>query len=81
VPRPLLALLVLISAPAIGRGTRARKEILLLTGSGMALVMGTAATAGFGIRYLLPAVPLMAIGGTLAICDLFAGHRGATRGA
>jgi hypothetical protein len=39
-------------------------------GSGMALVIGTAATASFGIRYLVPAVPLMAIGGFLAIWDL-----------
>lgn len=76
VPRPLLALLVLISALALGFRVRARREILLLTGSGMALVVGTAATAGFGIRYLLPAVPVMAIGGSLAAWDLFTERRG-----
>jgi hypothetical protein len=70
VPRPLLALLVIISALALGLRVGARREILLLMGSGMALVIGTAATASFGIRYLVPAVPLMAIGGFLAIWDL-----------
>jgi hypothetical protein len=77
-PRPLLALLVLISALAMGFRVRARREILLLTGSGMALMVGTAATASFGIRYLLPAVPLMAIGGFLAAWDLFSRRRGQT---
>jgi hypothetical protein len=79
-PRPLLALLVLSSALALGLRVRARREILLLTGSGMALVVGTAATASFGIRYLLPAVPLMAIGGFLAAWDLLTGRRGQTGG-
>jgi hypothetical protein len=73
VPRPLLALLVLGSALALVLRVTARREILLLTGGGMALVIGTAATAGFGIRYLLPAVPLIAIGGCLAASDLI--HR------
>jgi hypothetical protein len=44
----------------------------------MALMVGTAATASFGIRYLLPAVPLMAIGGFLAAWDLFSRRRGQT---
>jgi hypothetical protein len=76
VPRPLLALLVLISVLAGALRVRARREILLLTGSGLALVIGTAATAGFGIRYLLPAVPMIAIGGSLAAWDLYTRRRG-----
>lgn len=78
VPRPLLAFFVLVSVLALGLRVRARREILLLSGSGMALVVGTAATASFGIRYLLPAVPVMAIGGSIAAWDLFTGRRGQT---
>ena len=72
VPRPLLALLALASMAALVLRTTARREVLLLAGSGLALVLGTAATAGFGLRYLLPSVPLLAVGGTLALRDLAA---------
>jgi Dolichyl-phosphate-mannose-protein mannosyltransferase len=69
VPRPLLALLALASLAALALRVPIRREVLLLSGSGLALIVGTAATAGFGLRYLLPAVPLLAIGGTLALRD------------
>jgi hypothetical protein len=78
VPRPLLALLAIASLVAVALRTPARREVLLLAGSGLALLLGTAATAGFGFRYLLPAVPLLAIGGTFAVTDLgmmLVGHR------
>jgi hypothetical protein len=49
--------------------------VLFLSGSGLLLILGTAATAGFGLRYLLPAVPLLALGGSLALRDLIPGLR------
>jgi tetrahydromethanopterin S-methyltransferase subunit F len=70
VPRPVLALLCIASVAALLVRVRARREVLLLSGCGLALLVGTAATAGFGLRYMLPTVPLLAIGGTLAIRDL-----------
>jgi hypothetical protein len=72
VPRPLLAILALASLLALAMRVPARRDVLLLSGSGLALLIGTAATAGFGLRYLLPAVPLLAIGGALSLRDLWA---------
>jgi branched-subunit amino acid transport protein AzlD len=72
VPRPVLALLVLASLAALALRVPARREVLLLSGTGVALILGTALSAGFGVRYLMPAVPLVAIGGTLAARDLWA---------
>jgi hypothetical protein len=69
VPRPLLALFALASLITLGLRLPARREVLLFTGSGLCLLAGTAATAGFAQRYLIPAVPLLAIGGTLALRD------------
>jgi hypothetical protein len=71
VPRPVVALLAIASVVALVMRIRARREVLLLSGCGLALLLGTAATAGFGLRYLLPTVPLLAIGGTLAFGDLW----------
>ena len=34
------------------------------------ILLGTAATGGFALRYLLPAVPLLAIGGGVAPAQL-----------
>lgn len=70
VPRPVLALLALASLAALLWRVPARREILLLSGAAVLIVLGTAATAGFGLRYLLPAVPLLATGGALALRDL-----------
>jgi hypothetical protein len=77
VPRPVLAVLAIASLAALLFRVRARREVLLLSGSGLALLTGTAATAGFGLRYLVPMVPLLAIGGTLAVRDLW--RRGRAR--
>jgi Dolichyl-phosphate-mannose-protein mannosyltransferase len=80
VPRPVLALLAIASAAALLVTVPRRREVLLLSGSAVALLLGTAATAGFGLRYMLPAVPLLAIGGTLATHDLWR-RRSASGGA
>jgi hypothetical protein len=69
-PRPLLAVLALASVLAVAMRLPRRKEVLLLSGSALALLLGTSATGGFGFRYLLPTVPLLAIGGALALDDL-----------
>jgi hypothetical protein len=70
VPRPLLGAFVLVSALALAFWLPRRREIFLFSGSAVALITGTAATAGFGFRYLLPAVPLLAIGGSNATWSL-----------
>jgi hypothetical protein len=70
VPRPVLALLAIASLLAVLLRTAARRQVLLLSGAGLLMLAGTAATAGFGLRYLLPSVPLLAIGGGLALRDL-----------
>jgi hypothetical protein len=81
VPRPWLGVLAIASLLALVLpSTRryrpiARAEVLFLSGSGLLLILGTAATAGFGLRYLLPAVPLLALGGSLALRDLIPGLR------
>ncbi len=43
-----------------------RAEIFLLTGSGLAMLLGAAALVGFVVRYLVPSVPLLVAGGLLA---------------
>lgn len=70
VPRPVLAILALTALLGSMLAIPGRREIFLLGGSAAILLLGTAATAGFGIRYLMPAVPLLAIGGTLALARL-----------
>jgi hypothetical protein len=70
VPRPVLALLVVAALAALLLRTPSRREILLFAGSGVLVIIGTSGTAGFGLRYLLPAVPLLAIGGAVALNDL-----------
>jgi hypothetical protein len=71
VPRPVLALLVLAALWALLLRLPARREIFLMAGSAVMLLLGTAATGGFALRYLLPAVPLLAIGGGTAAAQLF----------
>jgi hypothetical protein len=72
-PRPLLV--VLVAAPlvllALRRGAHLA-EVLLLSGSGIALVVGATATSAFVIRYLVPALPLLIAGAALAVSDLVA---------
>ncbi|HET9720523.1 MAG TPA: phospholipid carrier-dependent glycosyltransferase [Solirubrobacteraceae bacterium] len=76
VPRPVLALLAIAALLALPLRTIARREVLLFAGSGLLLILGTSATAGFGLRYLLPAVPLLAIGGGAAVRDLLVARAG-----
>jgi hypothetical protein len=70
VPRPVLALLAIASLAALLARVPGRREVLLLSGTAILIILGTAATAGFGLRYLLPAVPFLAVGGVLALRDL-----------
>ena len=72
VPRPVLALLALAALLAVCLRVPARREIFLLGGSAVMILLGTAATGGFALRYLLPAVPLLAIGGSIAVAQLIA---------
>ncbi len=71
-PRPVLALLAIIGICGILLRVPSRREVFLFVGSGLLLLLGTAATGGFSIRYLVPAVPALAIGGTLASVQLYA---------
>jgi hypothetical protein len=71
VPRPVLALLALAALLAVCLRVPSRREVFLLAGSAVMILLGTAATGGFALRYLLPAVPLLAIGGSLAAAQLF----------
>lgn len=84
VPRPVLALLAIAAILAVCVRVPARREVFLLAGTALFLLLGTAATGGFALRYLIPAVPPLAIGGALALSQLFDGvwlrrHRGAVR--
>ena len=78
VPRPILALLALAALLALCLRVPARREVFLLVGSVLVILLGTAATGGFALRYLLPAVPLLAIGGSLAVAQLLEAWRGRT---
>ena len=69
-PRPALALLALAALLALLARVPGRREILLLAGTGAGLLLGTAATGGFALRYLVPAVPLLAVGGSIAVTQL-----------
>jgi hypothetical protein len=75
VPRAVLALLALCALLAVCLRLPARREVFLLGGSAVMLLLGTAATGGFGLRYLMPAVPLLAIGGSLAAMQLLSRFR------
>jgi hypothetical protein len=70
VPRPVLALLALAALIAVTVRVQARREVMLFAGTALVLLLGTSATGGFGLRYLVPAVPLLAVGGALAARDL-----------
>ena len=80
----VLALLALVSlvVAAVTRGRvhqPRRRETFLLAGSGLAMLLGTAATSEFVLRYLIPAVPLLVCGGAVAAADLAAAIRPALR--
>ncbi len=75
VPRPVLALLALAALLAVCLRVPSRREIFLLGGTAVMILLGTAATGGFALRYLLPAVPLLAIGGGIAVAQLLERRR------
>jgi hypothetical protein len=69
-PRWLLALLTLAAGVALVRRGPHRREVALLTGGALAMLLGSAATSEMNVRYLIPCVPLLVAGGTLAMHDL-----------
>lgn len=69
-PRWLLALLALAGAVAVVRRGPHRREVVLLTGGALAMLLGSAATSEMEVRYLIPCVPLLVAGGALAVHDL-----------
>ncbi|HWH44029.1 MAG TPA: phospholipid carrier-dependent glycosyltransferase [Thermoleophilaceae bacterium] len=81
VPRPLMGLLALASLAAVTltawRRIRRRPsghehtpEVILMSGAGLLMLLA-AASVEFQLRYLIPSVPLLACGGTLAALDLW----------
>ena len=81
-PRPLMgalalaavaALLVSAGAALLRRpGLPRRREVFLLSGAALAMLLGTAATSDFVLRYLIPVVPLLVCGGVAACADILA---------
>jgi hypothetical protein len=80
-PRPLLALAAILalvtSTLGIIKPSRVphRKESFLLVGTGLALVIGAAATSEFVLRYLLPAATLFLAAGAISASDLMKRQR------
>ena len=54
------------------------REVLLLVGAGLAMLVGSVATSEFIVRYLIPFVPLFVIAGTLALTEFTRLGRSAT---
>jgi len=81
-PRPLMGALALAAVAALLFSAVAalmrrtplprRREVFLLSGAALAMLLGTAATSEFVLRYLIPVVPLLVCGGTAACADLTA---------
>jgi hypothetical protein len=68
-----LAGLVALAAAAFRRGRVPMlhsRETFLLTGAALAMLLGSAATSEFVLRYLIPVVPLIVCGGFAACADL-----------
>jgi hypothetical protein len=74
-PRPLIGLLAIfgllsLALAAVSRGWRRISmpaETLLLTGMGLGVFVGSTATASLELRYLIPVVPLVALGGAVSL--------------
>jgi hypothetical protein len=64
-----LADLLLALLPSVRETLSHRREVFLLVGGGLAILL-PAAMSHFEVRYLLPSVPLLAGGGVLALYDL-----------
>jgi dolichyl-phosphate-mannose-protein mannosyltransferase len=70
-----LIVIVLTFAGRLGQRLPRRREVFLLSGAGLAMLLGSALTNEFILRYLIPTVPLLVGGGILAIVDLVALRR------
>jgi hypothetical protein len=74
-PRPLIGLLTLagllsLALAAVSRGWRRISmpaETLLLTGMGFGVFLGAIVTSNMEVRYLIPVVPLLALGGAMSL--------------
>jgi hypothetical protein len=74
-PRVLLGILTLAGLLSLGFAAGSRRwrtlsmpaETLLLTGMGFLLLVGTIGTSAVNMRYVLPTVPLLALGGACAL--------------
>jgi hypothetical protein len=81
-PRPLMAALAVAALLELAAAAGAfalrrtppprRREVFLLAGAALAMLLGTAATSEFVLRYLIPVVPLLVCGGVAACADLAA---------
>jgi hypothetical protein len=81
-PRPLMGALAIAALVELALAAAAfalrrrppprRREVFLLAGAGLAMLLGTAATSEFVLRYLIPVVPLLVCGGVAAAADLAA---------
>jgi dolichyl-phosphate-mannose-protein mannosyltransferase len=72
-----LIVVVLTFAGRLGPRLPRRREVFLLTGAGLAMLLGSVLTNEFILRYLVPTVPLLVGGGFLAVADLVALRRSA----
>jgi hypothetical protein len=78
-PRWLLALAALASLAGLAGAVLRRRrggferapEVLLFSGSALAILIGSTATSAFVVRYVVPIAPLLLIGGAVAAADLF----------
>ncbi|GAC1325233.1 MAG: hypothetical protein NVSMB25_23510 [Thermoleophilaceae bacterium] len=75
-PRWLMAILAAIALVASVLRMPRRRPVALLVLSALAMLVGGAATAGFALRYLLPAVPLLVCAGLAGGADLVGALRG-----
>ena len=67
------ALLAALAVRLLRRRPPARyREVFLLSGAALAMLLGTAATSEFVLRYMIPVVPLLVCGGVAACADLAA---------
>jgi hypothetical protein len=81
-PRPVMGALALAAVAALLVSAAAallrraplprRREVFLLSGAALAMLLGTAATSEFVLRYLIPVIPFIVVGGIAACADLAA---------
>ena len=74
-PRWLMAGFALASLAALvlallGRGIAARREIVLLSGTALLMLVASTATSEFVFRYFVPLVPLLVLGGLLSLREI-----------